>query len=49
MKYSSFRESTVNSIPLNTLHDNEMYEILTPNHLLFGRNLHQKKPSWESN
>ena len=25
----------INSKPLNTLHDDEMYEIMTPDHLLF--------------
>ena len=39
----------INSRPLNTLHDDEMYEIMTPNQLLFGQRLYQKNPSWESN
>ena len=30
----------INSRPLNTLHDDKMYEIIAPNHLLFGRKLY---------
>ena len=26
-----------------------MYEIMIPNHLLFGRKLYQENPNWESN
>ena len=26
-----------------------MYEVMTPNHLLFGRMLYQENPNWESN
>ena len=40
---------TINSRPLNTLHADEMYEIMTPNHLLFGRKLYQENLNWESN
>ena len=39
----------MNSRLLNTLHDGELYEIMTPNHLLFGQKLYQENPSWESN
>ena len=39
----------INSRLLNTLHDEEMYEIMIPNHLLFGRKLYQENPNWESN
>ena len=42
-------EIIINSRPLNTLHDDEMYEIMIPNHLLFGRKLYQENPNWESN
>ena len=41
-------EIIINSRPLNTLHDDEMYEIITPNHLLLGRKLYQENPNWES-
>ena len=42
-------EIIINSRPLNTLYDDEMYEVMTPNHLLFGRKLYQENPNWESN
>ena len=42
-------EITINSRPLNMLYDDEMYEVMTSNHLLFGRNLYQENPNWESN
>ena len=42
-------EMIINSRPLNTLHDDEMYEIMTPNHLLFGQKLYQENSNWESN
>ena len=38
-------EMIINSRPFNTLHDDEMYEIMTPNHLLFGRKLYQENPN----
>ena len=41
-------EMIIISRPLNTLHDDEMYEIMTPNQLLFGRILYQENPNWES-
>ena len=31
------------------LYHDEMYEVMTPNHLLFGRKLYQENPNWESN
>ena len=36
-------EMILNSRQLNMLHDDEMYEIMTPNHLLFGRDSHTDK------
>ena len=42
-------ELIINSRPLNKLYDNEMYEIMTPNYLLFRRKLYQENPNWESN
>ena len=39
----------INSRPLNRLLDDEMYEIMTPNYLLFGRELYQENANWESN
>ena len=42
-------EIKINSRPLNTLHDDEMYEIMAPNHFLFGRKLYQGNLNWESN
>ena len=42
-------EMIINSRPLNTLHDDEIYEVMTPNHLLFGQKLYQENPKWESN
>ena len=42
-------EIIINSRPLNTLHDDEMYEIMAPNHFLFGRKLYQENLNWESN
>ena len=41
-------EIIINSRPLNTLYDDEMYEVMTPNHLLFGRKLYQENLNWES-
>ena len=38
-----------NSRPLNTLYDDEMYEIMIPNHLLFRRKIYQENPNWENN
>ena len=29
------------------LYDVGMYEVMTPNHLLFGRKLYQENPNWE--
>ena len=29
------------------LYNGEMYEVMTPNHLLFGRKLYQENPNWE--
>ena len=31
------------------LHGDEMYEIMAPNHLLFGRKSYQENLNWESN
>ena len=31
------------------LHDEKMYEIITPNRLLFGQKLYQENRNWESN
>ena len=42
-------EIIINSRPLNMLYNGEMYEVMTPNHLLFGRKLYQENPNWESN
>ena len=42
-------EMIINSRPLNMLHGNEMYEIMAPNHLLFGRKSYQENLNWESN
>ena len=42
-------ETIINSRPLNMLYDDEMYEVMPPNHLLFGRKLYQENPNWESN
>ena len=42
-------EIIINSRPLNMLYDDEMYEVMPPNHLLFGRKLYQENPKWESN
>ena len=39
----------INSRPLNMLHDEKMYEIITPNRLLFGQKLYQENRNWESN
>ena len=39
----------INLRPLSMLHDGEMYEIMTPNHILFARKIYQEKPNWESN
>ena len=40
-------EIIINSRPLNMLYNGEMYEVMTPNHLLFGRKLYQENPNWE--
>ena len=42
-------ETIKNSRPLNTLYDDEMYEIMIPNHLLFRRKIYQENPNWENN
>ena len=42
-------ETIRNSRPLNTLYDDEMYEIMIPNHLLFRRKIYQENPNWENN
>ena len=42
-------EVIINSRPLNTLHGNEMHEIITPNHLLFGQKSHKENSSLKSN
>ena len=39
----------MNSRPLNTLHGDEMHEIITPNYLLFGQKLYKENSSLESN
>ena len=39
----------INSRPLNTLYDDEMYEVMTLNHLLFAQRLYQENLNWESN
>ena len=31
------------------LYHDEMYEVMTPNHLLFGRKVYLENPNWESN
>ena len=38
-------EMIINSRTLNALHDEEMYEIMKPNHLLLGRKLYQENPN----
>ena len=40
-------EIIINSRPLDMLYDVGMYEVMTPNHLLFGRKLYQENPNWE--
>ena len=42
-------EIIIISRPLNMLYHDEMYEVMTPNHLLFGRKLYLENPNWESN
>ena len=39
----------INLRPLSTLHDGEMYEVMTPNHISFARKIYQEKSNWESN
>ena len=40
-------ELILNSSPLNQLCDDDTSDILTPNHLLFGRKLYQINPNFE--
>ena len=40
-------ELTLTSRPLNQLCDDDTSDILTPNHLLFGRELYQINPNFE--
>ena len=42
-------EIIIISRPLNMLYHDEMYEVMTPNHLLFGRKVYLENPNWESN
>ena len=37
-------EVILNSRPICALYDNDLAEALTPNHLLYGRKLHQYNP-----
>ena len=42
-------ELVLNSRPLGFVYDNDLEEILTPNHLLFGRKLYASNSSIEGN